>query len=199
MTAERRESMLIAVESSHGFDDLRALVKRYLDSGIPSGQLLEDLSQIRALVPDDVEETVLDVMDLLVGWCAPAFKLSSRETDEPSLLSYNWIVSSYGPGAWLCMPSWGGDPLMTRHLAFYSVVRITRSTRTANLGIDGLNGVVGGISDSGSHVEYAVIVAGESYMIDSADLIPTGEVLERETLYGGDSMKVDPQRYADDE
>ena len=54
----------------------------------------------------NVEETVLDVMDLLVGWCVPEFKLSSRETDEPSLLSCNWIVSSYGPGAWLCMPSW---------------------------------------------------------------------------------------------
>jgi hypothetical protein len=82
MTAERRESMLTAVESSYGFDELRSLVKRYLDSGIPSNQLLEDLSQIRALVPEDVEESVLDVMDLLVGWCAPEFRLTSREADE---------------------------------------------------------------------------------------------------------------------
>jgi hypothetical protein len=88
---------------------------------------------------------------------------------------------------------------MTDRLAFYSVVRIMRSTRTANLGIDGLNGVVAGISDSGSHVEYAVMVEGKSYMIDDVDLLPTGEVLEREELYSGDSLRVDPQHYADDE
>jgi hypothetical protein len=73
------------------------------------------------------------------------------------------------------------------------------SGRTANLGIDGLNGVVGGISDSGSHVEYAVMVGGKSYMIDSVDLIPTGEVLKREAFYDGGSARVDPQQYTDDE
>jgi hypothetical protein len=88
---------------------------------------------------------------------------------------------------------------MTERLAFYSVVRIMRSTRTANLGIDGLNGVVGGISDSGSRVEYAVMVGGKSYMINSVDLIPTGEVLKREAFYGGGSVRVDPQRYTDGE
>ena len=86
MTAERRESMLIAVESSHGFDNLRALVKQYLDDGIRAEQLLEDLTQIRALVPEHVEELVLDVMDLLVGWCAPEFRLDRYGKDESSLL-----------------------------------------------------------------------------------------------------------------
>jgi hypothetical protein len=82
MTAERRESMLIAVESAQGFSGLRALVKRYLDDGIPVDQLLEDLSQIRALVSEHTEESVLDVMDLLVGWCAPEFKLTPDREDE---------------------------------------------------------------------------------------------------------------------
>jgi hypothetical protein len=86
MTAERREAMLIAVESSGGFDNLRALVKRYLDKGIQGEQLLDDLSQIRALVADDLEESVLDVMDLLVGWCAPEFRLDRNENDESVLL-----------------------------------------------------------------------------------------------------------------
>lgn len=75
MTAERRESMLNAVESSDGFANLRALVKRYLDDGIPSDLLLEDLDEIRALVPEDVEDSVLDVMDNLTGWCAPHARL----------------------------------------------------------------------------------------------------------------------------
>jgi hypothetical protein len=82
MTAERRESMLIAVESYGGFDALRSLVKQYLDDGVRAEQLLEDLDQIRALLPDDVEELVLDVMDLLVGWCAPEFGLDRYGTDE---------------------------------------------------------------------------------------------------------------------
>lgn len=85
MTAERRDSMLIAVESSHGFDALRTLVKQYLDDGIRAEQLLEDLTQIRALVSEDVEEWVLDVMDLLVGWCAPEFRLDRYRKDEPGL------------------------------------------------------------------------------------------------------------------
>jgi hypothetical protein len=82
MTAERRESMLLSVEFSHGFDNLRALVQGYLDDGVSREQLLEDLSQIRALVPGDIEESVLDVMDLLVGWCAPQYRLDRNEKNE---------------------------------------------------------------------------------------------------------------------
>jgi hypothetical protein len=88
---------------------------------------------------------------------------------------------------------------VTERLAFYSVVRIMCSARTAALGIDGHTGVVGGISDSGSHVEYAVMVCGVSHMIDSSDLIPTGEVLSREVFYDGSSVKVEPQRYTEDQ
>jgi hypothetical protein len=67
--------MLEAVESSDGFERLREFVKRLLASGLPEDVLVEDLSEIRALVPADVEDRVLDVMDLLVGWCAPEFNL----------------------------------------------------------------------------------------------------------------------------
>jgi hypothetical protein len=88
---------------------------------------------------------------------------------------------------------------LTERLAFYSVVRIMRSARTAALGIDGRTGVVSGISDSGSHVEYAVMIGGVSYMVDSSDLIPTGEVLNREMFYDGSSVNVEPQRYNMDE
>jgi hypothetical protein len=87
MTAERRESMLIAVESAQGFNSLRALVQQYLDDGIQVDQLLEDLSQIRAVVPDDTEELILDVMDLLVGWCARKFKLTPNSVDKSGSVS----------------------------------------------------------------------------------------------------------------
>ena len=81
MTAERRDSMLSAVESAQGLDSLKKLVQRYLNEGIGADPLVDDLDQIRALVSDGVEETVLDVMDLLVGWCAPEFRLVRRQED----------------------------------------------------------------------------------------------------------------------
>jgi hypothetical protein len=78
MSAERREVMMDAVEGAGGFESLRGLVQRFLDEGSPPDLVLEDLSQIRALVSETNEELVLDVMDLIAGWCAPQFKLSPR-------------------------------------------------------------------------------------------------------------------------
>lgn len=79
VSIERRDRMLVAVEHVEGFEPLRAVVKRMLDEGIAGDALLEDLSQIRGLVSPDDEETVLDVMDLLTGWCAPQFRLIPPE------------------------------------------------------------------------------------------------------------------------
>jgi hypothetical protein len=81
MTAERREAMMKAVESPQAFGRLRDLVKQFVDEGVPPDQLLDDLSQIRALVSEETEESVLDVMDLLVGWCAPEFRIIPRKTE----------------------------------------------------------------------------------------------------------------------
>ena len=84
---------------------------------------------------------------------------------------------------------------MTERLSYYSVVRILRTGRTAALGIDGRVGVITGISQSGSHVEYGVLVGGEVCMVDSSDVAPTGEVLSRGALYDGSSVRAEPQRY----
>lgn len=54
--------MLLAVESGSGFEDLRDLTQRFFDEGTPSEILLDDPRQIRGLVPEDLEQTVLDVM-----------------------------------------------------------------------------------------------------------------------------------------
>lgn len=82
MSTERRDEMLAAVEHPDGFDRLRVVVKRLLDDGTPGAALLEDLSQIRGLVSTDDEEKVLDVMDLLTGWCAPEFRLAPPEAES---------------------------------------------------------------------------------------------------------------------
>jgi hypothetical protein len=72
---ETRDQMLEAVESEAGFEALRDVVTGLLDSGATKEELLEDLSQIRKLVDEETEDLVLDVMDLLEGWCAPSARL----------------------------------------------------------------------------------------------------------------------------
>jgi hypothetical protein len=54
--------MLEAV-GSDGFESLRAVVQGFLDDGVGSELLLDDLEQIRPLVGDSWEDIVLDVMD----------------------------------------------------------------------------------------------------------------------------------------
>ena len=87
---------------------------------------------------------------------------------------------------------------MTGKLAYYSVVNVLRSSSTAALGIDGLTGVVVGISESGPNVEYAVLVGEEVCMVKSSDVSSTGEVVSRSDLYDGNTLKVDPQHYPSD-
>ena len=82
-------------------------------------------------------------------------------------------------------------------LPWYSVVRILPAARTAAAGVDGREGVIVGVSESGSHVEYGVLVGGEVWMVDGSDVAPTGEVLSRDALYDGSSVRVAPQRYPD--
>lgn len=79
MTLHRRDQMLDAAESPSAFDSLRTLVQALLDTGTPAEVLLDDLGQIRGLVTSDQEEAVLDVMDLLTGWCAPEATLRPRD------------------------------------------------------------------------------------------------------------------------
>ena len=79
MSTERRDEMLTAVENADGFERLRVVVKRLLDEGAAGTILLEDLGQIRGLVSAEDEDKVLDVMDLLTGWCAPEFRLGQPE------------------------------------------------------------------------------------------------------------------------
>lgn len=74
----RRDQMLEAAESDDTAIVLRDLVQNLLDAGHSEESLLEDLNEIRALVPEDVEEGIMAVMDLLVGWCAPSARLRRR-------------------------------------------------------------------------------------------------------------------------
>jgi hypothetical protein len=79
VSVERRDQMLAAVEDPDGFERLRAVVKQLLNEGVHGDVLIEDLGQIRGLVSTADEDKVLDVTDLLVGWCATEFRLLPPE------------------------------------------------------------------------------------------------------------------------
>lgn len=75
MSTTRKDAMLAAVDSVDGVHELRLVVKAYVDARVDPAAILEDLEQIRDLVSDEDEEKVMDVMDLLTGWCAPSGRL----------------------------------------------------------------------------------------------------------------------------
>lgn len=74
-TLERRDLMLDAVEGSDGFVRLRVVVQGLADNGVEADVLLEDLDQIRKLVSEEDEDKAMDVMDLIVGYCADSARI----------------------------------------------------------------------------------------------------------------------------
>lgn len=78
-----RESVL----EPSGFESLRRLVQDELDAGTPADELLAALETVRLAVDLTSEEKVLDVMDLIVGWCSPSARLKrSPATDHATRL-----------------------------------------------------------------------------------------------------------------
>lgn len=81
VNSDRRDQLLEALESD-GSGGMRDLTQRLLDKDVPTEILLDDLGQIRGLVTEDQEETVLDIMDRLAGWCAPSARMAKRPAEE---------------------------------------------------------------------------------------------------------------------
>jgi hypothetical protein len=50
---------------------LRLAVREGLHGGVAEADLLADLQSIRVELSEDIEDRVLNVMDLLVGWYGP--------------------------------------------------------------------------------------------------------------------------------
>lgn len=80
---ERRDAMIEAVESPSGFEALRTIVRGFAAEGIDLQILMEDLDQIRALVSEPDEDSVLDVMDLVVGDCTPSMRIGPYSWGDP--------------------------------------------------------------------------------------------------------------------
>ena len=85
-------------------------------------------------------------------------------------------------------------------IGFYEVVAVQNSAAAVALGTGGTRGVVVGISgEAGEEKTYAVLIGDRTYMLSPADLVRTGESVDREAIYGGETTRVSPERYPDDE
>lgn len=85
-------------------------------------------------------------------------------------------------------------------IGFYEVVGVPSNAAAAALGVAGTRGVVVGISgEDGEEKMYAVLIGDRTYMLGPADLVRTGESVDREAIYGGETISVSPERYPDNE
>jgi hypothetical protein len=82
-----------------------------------------------------------------------------------------------------------------REIAFYEVVDILSSPNAVALGVGNARGVVVGIAGEANERTYAVLVGDRTFMLDPSDLVPTGESVDRKAIYGGETIKVSPERY----
>ncbi|AGU59908.1 hypothetical protein DEB41_17305 [Vibrio anguillarum] len=66
-------SLLVAVEQSAGENVLRDICLSLLNTGVPADSILDEFEELRAThtLDGEYEDTLLDVMDALCGWCSP--------------------------------------------------------------------------------------------------------------------------------
>lgn len=85
----RRDAMIDAVEAQGDGPSLGTVVSRfYKVDGIDIETLFRDLEQIRPLVADPLEERVLDVMDLVVGYCRDDIRIGPYAWGDPRNVFY---------------------------------------------------------------------------------------------------------------
>ena len=82
---------------------------------------------------------------------------------------------------------------------FYNVVKIRSSHETARMNLhDGQRGIIVGLSEApGADVCYAVLVDDKTYMLHAESMDPTGDTVDRESIYGGEVIHVDPENYGE--
>lgn len=84
-------------------------------------------------------------------------------------------------------------------LGFFEVVDVLETERTTGLGIQGASGFVIGIAEEGDFLGYVIVVDGETYDVRPPDVRGTGRHVPRESFYPGASIRVEPEKYSDEE
>jgi hypothetical protein len=76
---------------------------------------------------------------------------------------------------------------------YYQYVKILSSPATRAMEVSGTVGIVVGATGTDPEC-YAVLVRGQTYMIGSSDIEPTGKRASRDDLYTSESIRV-PREY----
>jgi hypothetical protein len=78
---------------------------------------------------------------------------------------------------------------------FYEVVTVLTGPDATATGVSGSRGIVVGVSGTADDESYAVLIDGRTVMLGRSELARTGERVDREAIYGGETIQVSPQRY----
>lgn len=70
--------MFEAVEAPTGFSRLRRVVVALVEQGVPVDLLINDMQDLLALLTEEHEDMMLDVMDQLVGHCPDTQRILPR-------------------------------------------------------------------------------------------------------------------------
>lgn len=78
--ADIDRDLLAALDARAGLLALRAILLRYHASGVTAAQVAALLQELRAATQDEaLEDTILDALDMVTGWCAPQLRVWEEE------------------------------------------------------------------------------------------------------------------------
>ena len=76
MQEELYEAMMSKLQaSSSDITELRNMLMKYKKTGIEQADMLDCLSLVKDKLDDDKEDTILDLLDFVTGFCNPALKI----------------------------------------------------------------------------------------------------------------------------
>lgn len=64
-----------ALEESANLDMLRAILVKYREKGFSPDSVNELLGTLRSGVTEDIEDRILELMDIVSGFCAPIMRV----------------------------------------------------------------------------------------------------------------------------
>lgn len=78
--ADIDRDLLAALDARADLLALRAMLLRYHASGVTSAQVAALLQERRTVTQDEaLENTILDALDMVTGWCAPQLRVWEEE------------------------------------------------------------------------------------------------------------------------
>ena len=78
--ADIDRDLLAALDARADVLALRAMLLRYHASGVTAAQVATLLQERRAVTQDEaLENTILDALDMVTGWCAPQLRVWEEE------------------------------------------------------------------------------------------------------------------------